>query len=479
MKYLHINKLLENDITDRLFPVDSSFETLLKSIGSYGIKEPLIVKDEHNGLYTIISGIRRYRAAKKLGIKKVPISISHDNVISKDLILTHQVQRIKTNSQIIRELKFIKKRYNLSQGVRSDLHETARVGRSLKKLLEKKFNKTKIDRLTQIEKLAKAYSDGDDTKYDNIMERLDQSDNVSGTLKHVKSLVTNKINNESNLCVVRDLIQSDYKVYCKSSIDLSDLEDKSVQTIVTSPPYWDMIDYGLGNNQLGKEPVFEDFVNNLVTHFNECKRVLKDRGSMFVNLSSKIEDGHYKDLGALFGFKMEKNGWIWTDKIIWIKNNSQYTHGKRSSNCNEDILHFVKQQDYDYSTEWVEDSNCVPNEFTVGYGENRKFKSVLDSRITSIRSNTSNNNWLKKACEERGIVNTHSATFPTCIPLMGILCTSRPGDLVLDIFNGTGTTGQVAIENGRAYVGYDLNSTYIAITKVRLDVTMNRLSIAA
>ena len=55
------------------------------------------------------------------------------------------------------------------------------------------------------------------------------------------------------------------------------------------------------------------------------------------------------------------------------------------------------------------------------------------------------------------------------IPLVAILSTSKPGDLVVDMFNGTGTTGEVAVSNSRRYVGYDLSSIYLKFSEVRLD----------
>ena len=120
MKNLHINKLRENNITDGLFPVDTSFELLLQSIELDGIKEPLVVKNDHNGFYTIISGIRRFRCALRLGLTHVPVVISEVSEITEELILTYQIQRIKTPSQIIRDYLLIKEKYNLRQGIKKE-----------------------------------------------------------------------------------------------------------------------------------------------------------------------------------------------------------------------------------------------------------------------------------------------------------------------------------------------------------------------
>ena len=238
------------------------------------------------------------------------------------------------------------------------------------------------------------------------------------------------------------------------------------------------------DNQLGLSE-FDHFVKKLAVHFDECFRVLKPAGSLFVNLGDKIEDGNHYPLAHLFGYEMRKRNWIWNDTIVWFKNNSQYTHGPRSSTSHEYILHFVKNPKggFYYTTEWLTNPNLVPEEYhdllglynTVGYGENCKLKSVFIPELRLLRSNTSHNSELRRECEKQGYVLDHSATFPVNLPLMGILCTSRPGDLVLDIFNGTGTTGEVALKTGREYVGYDNNLKYINFTKIRYDMTIRNL----
>ena len=75
---------------------------------------------------------------------------------------------------------------------------------------------------------------------------------------------------------------------------------------------------------------------------------------------------------------------------------------------------------------------------------------------------------LRKGCEKQGFHLTHTAGFPLSVPLIAVMLTTRPGDLVLDVFSGTATTGEVALELGRRYVGYEINPEYIKGSIVRL-----------
>lgn len=79
-------------------------------------------------------------------------------------------------------------------------------------------------------------------------------------------------------------------VYNKSCFDMSEIQDKSIQTVVTSPPYWGLRDYGV-DGQLGLEKTPEEYVDNLVKVFREVKRVLRDDGTVWLNLGDSYSSG--------------------------------------------------------------------------------------------------------------------------------------------------------------------------------------------
>ena len=92
----------------------------------------------------------------------------------------------------------------------------------------------------------------------------------------------------------------------------------------------------------------------------------------------------------------------------------------------------------------------------------------MDFRENTLRTNGANTGELRKLCREEGFHLTHSATFPIEVPTLLVLLTSKPGDLVVDPFNGTGSVGEVCRYSGRNYVGYELNPQFVMATEVRM-----------
>jgi DNA modification methylase len=210
--------------------------------------------------------------------------------------------------------------------------------------------------------------------------------------------------------------------------------------------------------------------------------VLKDDGSLMVNINEKVENGAYQGVVHEFVYKMLKNGWRLNDEILWLKNNPVYTGGKRTVRSHEYIFHFVKSNatDFYYDEALVERFHDEDKSFIYGDGKKLpKFLSGMDfTKGARIKTNVANTGELRKQCEKEGSFHlTHSATFPADVPGLLVLLTSKPGDLVVDPFNGTGTTGEVCKVMGRSYVGYDLNPEFIMATEVRMKNTTLQMNI--
>ena len=105
----------------------------------------------------------------------------------------------------------------------------------------------------------------------------------------------------------------------------------------------------------------------------------------------------------------------------------------------------------------------------------------MDFRGNTLRTNVANTGELREQCKDAGFVLTHSATFPLAVPTLLVLMTSKPGDLVIDPFNGTGSVGEVCHYSGRNYVGYELNPQFVMATEVRMKnieySVMNRIDL--
>lgn len=473
MKNIPLNQLQENTLTQTLYPIENSIDSLRMSIELFGVLENIIVYKIDNAetqSYQIVSGNRRKKAAEMIGMLEVPCTIIEPLEITESLVRSHQVQRSKEPSDILKELLILKERYKLKQGTRPSNPETLKA-KKYRDAIIRNVGKHTTDRLMSIHKAASELAGNDNEKYNSILERLDKSGNITGTLKSLE----NELKERNNRKITEGLNIVEHcnsVVYKKSSEFMTELEDESVQTIICSPPYFQMRDYKIGSNQLGHQKTLEEFTTKLALHFTDAKRVLKSKGSLFVNLADRKSNGKLVPLVFAFAQKMISQGWLWVDNITWIKNNPQYTNVKSSMCVHENILHFVKSTHYYYSLDWLQTSKIVDGGILVASGtRNIKFKSAWDFRHPFVTTNTPNNHWLKVACEKEGIALTHSATFPREIPLMAILSTSSQGDTIVDMFNGSGTTAQAVEEvgDGRKYVGYELNETYLAITKCRLE----------
>ncbi len=469
MKNIKTNQLVPNQNTINIYGITEDVKLTL-SISLLGILEPLIVfpiegsKTQH---YQIVSGNRRLRSAIELGIETVPVVIVDETDLSDLLVFSHNEYRTKLPSHIIREYRAYNKAHNLSQGKKDAASKKAV---QVRNQIFRDVSKSTLDRLIQVDSLAKRLSTNE-KEYKDRLEQLDKSRNVGGFLKLLQTEMKERSNRKKTEGL--NLVEHNNSViHKKSSEFMTELGDESVQTIICSPPYFQMRDYKIGDDQLGHQKTLDEFTHKLANHFNDAKRVLKAKGSLFVNLADRKSDGKLVPLVFSFAQKMISKGWIWVDTLTWVKRNCQYTNAKSSMCVHENILHFVKSIQYDYSLDWMQTSQIVDGGILVATGtKNVKFKSAWDFRHPFVTTNTPNNHWLNVACEKEGIALTHSATFPREIPLMAILSTSSEGDTIVDMFNGSGTTAQAVEEvgGGRKYVGYELNETYLAITKCRLE----------
>src|SRR3989344_4703307 len=124
---------------------------------------------------------------------------------------------------------------------------------------------------------------------------------------------------------------------------LKDIPDKSINLIVTSPPYWGQRDYGI-KGQIGNEQTPEEYVNRMLEDADELKRVLTDDGSYFLNIGDKYIGKNLQMTSYKFAIDMQKMGWAIRNVLIWRKTNAMPSSIKdRFSNVYEPIFLFVKK----------------------------------------------------------------------------------------------------------------------------------------
>jgi DNA modification methylase len=122
---------------------------------------------------------------------------------------------------------------------------------------------------------------------------------------------------------------------------------------MTSPPYWNLRDYG-EPDQLGLEDTPEEFVENLADVFDEVKRVLREDGSLWLNLGDTYDDKDLQQIPARVALELQSRGWILRNRVTWAKPNPMPQSVKdRLNDTTEAVFHFVKNKDYWYDLDAI------------------------------------------------------------------------------------------------------------------------------
>ena len=248
-------------------------------------------------------------------------------------------------------------------------------------------------------------------------------------------------------------------------VALQKLESRSVQCIVTSPPYWGLRDYGI-EEQIGLEETLQQYINKLVAVFAEARRVLKDDGVLWVNIGDGYTSGNRgyraedkknparamatrpntpeglkpKDMLGIpwrLALALQADGWFLRCDIIWNKPNAMPESVKdRPNRAHEYIFMLSKKEKYYYDGGAIKEND-------------RNKRSVWNVNTIPFPK-------------------AHFATFPITLIEPCVLSSTREDDFVLDPFFGSGTVGVVCKELHRNFVGIELNGDYIKIAKERL-----------
>ena len=295
---------------------------------------------------------------------------------------------------------------------------------------------------------------------------------------------------------------------------LREMPEKSVHTCVTSPPYFGLRDYGM-DDQIGLEQTPEAFVAEMVAVFREVKRVLRDDGTLWLNLGdsyASYRDGKatpdttrgdsegtlvpkgsaknrmastfagssikHKDLIGIpwrVALALQADGWYLRQDIIWHKPNPMpESVTDRCTKAHEYIFLLSKSPQYYFDHEAIKEpvanssisrlsQNNLPNQLgsdRVPFKTNGTMKAVGNTEIRNKRSV-----WTITTKPFKG---AHFATFPPDLIEPCILAGCPEGGTVLDPFGGAGTTGLVASRHGRNAILCELNPEYAELAKNRI-----------
>lgn len=265
---------------------------------------------------------------------------------------------------------------------------------------------------------------------------------------------------------------------CRESLDKMKSEGITVQSCITSPPYYGLRDYGV-DGQLGLEQTPEEYIENIVDVFRKVREILADDGTLWINIAdsyynyrpgnlsyskqtiasnnqdlpsnsakrnNKLQGYKEKDLIGIpwmLAFALRNDGWYLRQDIIWSKPNPMPESVKdRCTKSHEYIFLLSKNQNYYFDT---------LSEPSVD-GKERRKRSVWEVQLKPYKG-------------------AHFATYPEDLVQPCILASSRVGDTILDPFLGSGTTARVAERLGRNWIGCELNESYLELQEKRLERT--------
>lgn len=305
-------------------------------------------------------------------------------------------------------------------------------------------------------------------------------------------------------------------VYNKDCLQgLRELEDNSVDLIVTSPPYFNAREYSNWNS-------FESYLDDMRNILKECKRVLKNYNMIVFNVGDVIctPDGRKSTkrkypLGAYFTIIFEELGMAFIDDIIWDKGEVQskrnfvgepYPFQKYPINCYEHILIYrkfdkdltkpncpvckkniavsngISNNTYTYE---CKNPECRKSEHGRGVRYSQRQvqkleKETLDNKIdddmlTKFRRDIVKINPVIKINSKKENKLGHTAPYPIELVDFAIQFFSGVSDTVLDPFMGSGTTAISCIKNRRKYIGFELNKEYHSICENRINDFKNKI----
>lgn len=242
---------------------------------------------------------------------------------------------------------------------------------------------------------------------------------------------------------------------------MKELSDKSVHLIVTSPPYWQLKDYGV-KSQIGFNDTYEDYINNLNLVWKECHRVLHDGCRLCINIGDQfarsVYYGRYKVIpihSEIIKF-CETIGFDFMGKIIWQKATTMNTSGGGAVMGSFPYpRNGIVKLDFEYILLFKKQ----------GTSPKPSKESKEASKMTNEEWNTFfNGHWYFNGAKQ----DKHLAMFPEELPKRLIKMFSFVGETVLDPFLGSGTTSAVSKSLGRNSVGYEINSDFISIIKNKI-----------
>jgi DNA modification methylase len=245
-------------------------------------------------------------------------------------------------------------------------------------------------------------------------------------------------------------------IHWSSSEDMSEIEENSIQSVITSPPYWDLKDYG-HEKQIGHEDQsYKQYQNRLSSVWSECYDVLKPDGTMWVVVDTVMHQGDLKLLPYHIAENAEDIGFHLQDLIVWYKPTAIAGMTDRNVvNKKEYIVFLSKQSDHKLTHPSSNENGLEDPAIDDG-------KKLGNLWRHPVKRGTAGQNVLHKAPYPRSLIDRI------------VKLATEEGDVVLDPFLGSGTTAYSALDLGRRCIGYEINQEFEDVIADRLSNLQQR-----
>jgi len=464
---------------------------------NFGQIEPLTIV-MRDGKALIIDGVERFEVAKQLPslfptLDCRIVEIEDSKIIDKRILLN------STRKQSIREKCLLVENV---LGVLGKKPGVKRIELGLENLnAELKFSsKIKKDRFhwaclmtdsdcspSTLRKLMFIYN-AEDTIKEELLDKID-----SGRLTIDKAFKL--LNSKKQKIDAAEILKLNhfgngkkgwFKLFCKSSLSMEEIEDGSVRIFIISPPYWLLRHYrNQGLNPFGREATVEEYIGNLMNFIREIRKKLMKNGVLVLIIGETYNNGNYQGVCTKAEVAIENEGMRILDNNAWCKLNPRPTSIKsRFLNAKEEIIVACNSREEEPVFNPITKPSSVAKFKVMRSGRNKNgdegyYMAAPDAQITNVFTTSVFNR------KEHSVIDTefqHDAPAPQQIYETFIKAYSMPGDTVVDSFVGGGSVG-VALKLGRNVLGYDIDPESIEFCRKRFDRILGEevetLSIAA
>ena len=343
-----LSTLSSHPLNNEIYQGNMDIDDLTDNIKKVGLLETLVViPSGKRKSYYVISGNRRLKSLISLGITKTDVKLI--DVEKKDIplfIISYNRTRLKKATTLLREIDILEKFYYTSKENKDGLVTNAELIKGDKRkviskrigVAEGQISKLKTIRKIKPELLEKIDNDEMSVSQAFILCERQKQEDESITKNHIrgrKSSSTGQVN-----------------IFCKSSVDMSEIPDGKINAIITSPVFYKLRTYSKNKKELGNEKNVEDYISNVCDTMDECFRVLSKSGVMFVHLGDT-----YDDKGSLMNVPhrvvmemMERKLFILRNTLIFKKTNPiPNSVETRLSTSYEFVFFLTKSKTYNFN----------------------------------------------------------------------------------------------------------------------------------